>query len=1013
MRLSRKHRLGFVLLAMVALWTNHFALAEPADDFLVGLRMRGWHDTALEYLDSIGKDPLISDEFKSKIDYERAVTGTALARRATNQKARTAALINSAAAFIKFADSQPNSPYLLQALSTAGTIYSDLALADNNKAEKLPDNAAKQREQLQKSATKYLDKAKQPLTKLQQECMAKISQLPKAAEAQKNRAGQVSRQVIEGKLAEAKFLLAKLSFETARTRKKGSKGWKQALQSAQKAFEKLYDQYDDKLVGFFGRFYEGRCLQALGEPKQALKKYLTIVDQPPIPNRDFRRLTSRTYLQRAQCHLALKDIDAAIKECNEWLEEATSQERTESDWIAVSYVLATSYETKAESLKGNAAKQQLTEARKLYLAISKQSGEYQLEAKAKIAAGGGASEKAQLVETFAEAFAAGKQALGQLNSTKLAVKLAKENNPDSVESLESQFAAEKQVAADYFRQAINLTDDETERDELATALYFLCGIHWEQGHLDDAAVVAEFLARRYPDNKYAPAAAKLALAAYERMYSAAKKAGDSADYEADLLSEVAELLVTRWPKSPEAQAGLNLRINIALRDNRLADAQKLLERLPPESRAGAELRLGTSLWIKYLRATAKSNTPSETSRQLMRQAGEMLSSGFAGIKDAPQVTSNEASGVLYLAQFLLADGKANEAVAALENNNVGPLSLIKNQETAASSPTFQQSSYTSALRAYLSTDPPSREKAQSMMTSLEKTIGSGKDSEQKLIGIYFNLGLQLQQQIRTLNSDGKQAKARSVAAAFADLLARVTEKAGSSSSWKVQSWIAQTNLQLGEGLSGEDAAMYFKKAAEAYKTLIAKAEKNPKFAPSSRSLLAVKKKLADCQVAQGDYAEAMKQYALILKDKPSLLELQKSAALALQAWGTEKQDSQKLNEAIRGAMPQGNRKNLIWGWLRMSQVVENAKRGAQKKAAKDPKQAQKAAEYKDLFFEARLRASEARFSASKLASGGERTEQLNSLRQSLKTMKSLYPELGGAPWQADYLKLIEQVEQEQ
>lgn len=1003
-----------IVLAMTlaSLFSNTFARAELADDYLFALRERGWHDTALEYLDSSQQDPLASDAFLKKVPYEQAVTQVALARSAPSDKQRQQALAEAAAAFQGFAAAEPNSPLQLQALATSGNLLTELALSANNKAENLPAAARKQREQLNTSARDFLDQAKQPLSKLQEQCQTKIAALPKAAELQNSRPSQANRQQLEGKLAEAKFLLAKLEFEKARTYEPDSKARTKALKTSATAFAKLYEEYEDKLVGFYARFYEGRSKQAAGKIEEALECYLDIVDQPPIPNQDFRRLVSRAYRYRTECHLASNEFDQAIEECREWLEEASGPELTQPDWLAVSYQLATTYEAKAAASSGGDAQRAEAEARKLYREIARQPGEFQREAKAKIAAGGSQRKSPQVVKSFEEAFRAGKDALQQMNSAKMAVRLAAENNPDSVRSLEEQAEAEQLAAAAYFRQAIQLADDQADRDQLGNAHYFLCWLYWEQDRLDEAAVLGEFLSRRFPENNYARVAAKLALAAYERLYNQSRQANESSNFAATKLTEVAELLIQRWPDSEEAAAGLNLLINIALRDNRLADAEARLERLPPASRAGAELRLGGALWTRYLRASSGSQAePDEQAKQLKEKAGKLLANGFEAIKSKPSVNAVEATGALYYSQLLLSEGQADQAVAALEDPNVGPLTLIKGNSAVAENPQFVQEAYKVGLRAYLSTEPPQREQAQAMMSALESALGNQADAEQKLISIYVSLGLQLQQQISDLTAAGQAGKARAVANSFADLLARVTERAGAADNWKIQSWIAQTNLQLGQGLSGEDATEYFEKAEQAYQTLLDKAKQNPKFAPSPISILATKKKLADCQLAMGNYDDAFQQYALILKGKPNMLELQQAAAAALQKWGADDQQPKRLEEAIRGAMPQANRKNLVWGWLRIAAIADQAKRRAEKQAASDPKQAARAAKYEDLFFKARYHAAEARFLAAKLSSGADRTKQLGTARQSLASMQRLYPDLGGPKWQSAYQKLIQQMDQ--
>lgn len=1009
----------FVVVGFLAVGPLHADLADAnlADKFLAGLRQRGWHDTALEYLDGFlegaAQDPLATPAFREKIDYERATTQTALARQTVGEKKRHALLVEAAASFLRFAAEKPNSPLQLQALATAGNLFTEQALYATNQAANLPEAARGQRESLHDTARKFLDQAKEPLQTLLTQCEAKLQSLPKAAQAQKAAGKQASRPQLEGKLAEAKFLLAKLDFEKSRTYETDSKAQQKTLKAAAEAFEQLYKDYEDKLVGFYGRFYQGRSYQAAGDLEEALKCYLDIVDQPPIANKDFRRLVARATRYRAECHLAGEGYEKAIKECREWLDQSRGPELSEPDWLAVSYQLATAYESQAANSGGSDAQRARTEARKLYREIAKNPGEFQRDAKAKMAAGRSGGEKPIVVNTFDEAFGAGKDQIEQMNSAKLAARLAKENNPDAVESLAEQAETHKTAATQYFLQASQLADNQTDPDQLATARYFLCWLYWEAGRLEDAAVIGEFLARRYPENQYAPGAAKLALAAYERMYNTAKQAGDATDFETQHLAEVAELMVTRWPKSPEAASALNLLINIALRDNQLSKAEEMLARLPASSRAAAELRLGGAIWNRFLRASRKKQAAlDEEVLALKQKAGQLLASGFETLKAKPQATSAEATGVLYFAQFLLADGAADRAIAALENSAVGPLSLIENNSPAAQRADFVQETYKVALRAYVSVEPPQRDKAQAMMTALESAIGDGGNAQQKLINIYVSLGLQLQQQISALSADGQTDKARAVATAFEDLLARVTERAGAADDWKIQSWIAQTNLQLGQGLRGKDAARYYQQAEAAYRTLLKKAELDPKFAPKPISVLATRKRLADCLQAQKKYGAAFEQYTSILQTKPNMLELQMAAATALQQWGTEQQDAKRLEESIRGAMPKANRKNLVWGWLRLASIADQAKRKAVKKAAGKPDQTGKVAKYQNLFFEARYHAAQARFAAAKLSTGDSRRKQLRTARQSLASMKRLYPDLGGQQWKSAYLKLLEQMEQE-
>ena len=225
-------------------------------------------------------------------------------------------LAAAAAGFQNFAAEHTESPYQLQSLATAGNLFLEQALDATKKAEKMPAAASRQREQFQDLARDFLDQAKQPLQVLLEQCRSKLKSLPKAAQLQKatqktrpnDSPGQSTRQQLEAKQAEARFLLAKLDFEKSRTYAADSQDQRQTLQAAAEAFAKLYEDYDENLVGFYGRLYQGRSYQAANQVEQALACYWDIVDQPPIANQDFRRLVARAYRYRAECHLTMLAI---------------------------------------------------------------------------------------------------------------------------------------------------------------------------------------------------------------------------------------------------------------------------------------------------------------------------------------------------------------------------------------------------------------------------------------------------------------------------------------------------------------------------------------------------------------------------------------------------------------------------------------------------------------------------------------------------------------------------------
>lgn len=976
--------------------------------FLEKLRERGWHDVALEYLERADSDPLATPEFLAEIDYELAVTRAALARQAVGDKERQSLQEQATTGLKKFADEHPNSPNYIAALHQVSNMLAEQALVTLNKADRLPGEAASEQATLRDRARIAIDEASSTVEQMLTSIDQQINALPRGAALQANKAAAALKQDLLGKQAEGRFLAANLHLEKARSFSPGSQEHDETLNAAAAAFKQLQKDYENKLVGFYAVLYEGRCYQAAGDCKKALKTYGELINQP-VGQADFRKLIARAYRHRAECHLANDDADKVIEECAEWLGASRSEELAQPEWLAVQYRLGEAYAKQAERDAGGSASRLRTDARKLFREVTKHPGEFQDDARAALALSGSENVPIANVKSFGDAFAAGDEALKSMHSAQLAVKLAANNNPAAVPDLEDQVVTNRAAALKYFEQAVGMIGGKTPADDAVAARYYLCWLYWEDGRTVEAAELGGQIAEKHAESPFAVTAAKVALAAYERLYLKAREAGNANDTAANSakLREIAELIVDRWNDSDAATTATNLLISMALRENRFDEADTLLAKLPSSSRGAAGLSLGASLWSQYLQQNAASGgEPSPATNDLKARATRLLADGYESLSDASNISTAQAAGVLYYVQALLADGDADKAVEVLENKRIGPLATMKKNSSDDKERAFAIEASKAALRAYVTVDPPRRDDAVAIMEQLEALTGDSAQAQNQLTAIYVNLGLQLQEQIKQLTAAGKDDKARAVAAAFTSLLRRVSER-GDSQSWAVRNWLAQTNLQLGSGLSGDEANRYFTQAEKAYRDILATAEKDPKFAPNELAVLAVRKKLGETLQARGNYSGAVEQFAAILAEKPNMLEIQQDAAAALQAWGGSAKEIKTLELAIRGTNPGTDGKNRVWGWLQLASVADFAKRRAEA-GEKSPENAAAAKKYEDIYFSARFQAAKARLAAAKLSAGASQTKQLNTVRQSIVALKQLYPNLGSSHWQAQFDALLKE-----
>ncbi|MBL9161423.1 MAG: hypothetical protein JNL18_01645 [Planctomycetaceae bacterium] len=1010
--------IGWIGCAGLMLAAAPVGAADANAVFTEALRKRGWDDTAVEYLHWVESSPLSTPEFAKELPYQRALSVAARARQTRNRAERERMLNEAAADFEKFAAQEAESTAAIDARRQSANIYAEQALVLLAESRQLPDNATAQRSELAEKARELLAKASAAAAQVVKTTTAQIAALPKAGAIQADAAAKSRRDQLRDRQVEARFLVARLDFEQAATFERDSPSFKKALDTATKEFGELVEEYRDSLVGTSSRFYQGRCAQELGEYQQALGCYEDIT-RLPADNPEFRRWAARAHRHRTESLLALDKVDDAISQSEDWLAASKPAERQQPEWLEVAYRLADAYQAKIKEgkLGDSEAKRIQANARNLVREASQHPNEFRQQAQVALAALAPASTPGGKPKSFDEAFKAGKTAIELWNSSNAAAKLAEENNPEAVDELQKQARDNRAEARRMLEASLGLAAADTPIDELNTARYFLSVLYWEDKQLHEAAVLSEFLATHYPENPFAASAAKVALAAYEalsieaRGAKSAESGGEAAlpSYESSKLAELAELVATRWPESPEAASAANVLIQAALRENRLEDAEALLERLPAESRGAAQLSLGAGLWTKYLRATAGSReNPSEEAIALREKAGAILGKGFAALRE--QGTSNYAAavGALYLSQYLLANGDAEQAVSVLENEKVGPLSLVEGGAETVQNAEFILGTYTAALRAYLSTEQPDREKAQRMMEALEKFAESGGDAP-KLTDVYLGLGGQLQRQLKELNASGQSDKAKRVADAFGDVLQRVSARPDADQ-WRVRGWIAQTNLQLGQELAGDEAKPYIDRATAAYDAMLKAAIADPKYAPEPGAILGVRMRLAECLAATGQHEEAVKQFGAILAEKPNMLDLQKGAAVALQQWGIQKRDVDALDRSIRGDLRQKNGKNLIWGWLQLASIANAAAAQAAKASPVTEETRQRANRFETLFFEARYNVAKSRFLAGKVAPDeAKRREQLEAAKTNIEQMAKLYPGLGGPNWKPLFDELLKQV----
>ena len=349
------------------------------------------------------------------------------------------------------------------------------------------------------------------------------------------------------------------------------------------------------------------------------------------------------------------------------------------------------------------AKRWESDARKNALFVAKQAGDLQAKARELVAKFGGpelAEDSAKKEpKTFSEAKDAGREVLDALQTASMVLqtfppRIAGETDAKVKADLQKQLEEAQQTAETsvrealaYFHKALELADDKTSVDDLNIVRYFLCFLHFSAGEFYEAGLLGEFVAQRYPDSSGARQCAKIAMAAYLKLY--VENTTDNKDFESRKVTGIASYLAQKWSDQPEAIDALNTLVPLMIKAGKLEEAEKYLNDIPPDSpkRGEAEIKTGQAMWSEYLQGMqeirkwesgeeAKPEGVDLAAKkaaldQIKGRAQKILEDGVTRMKGTGKVDESAATASLSLAQIYVDTGQADKAVTVLEDAATG------------------------------------------------------------------------------------------------------------------------------------------------------------------------------------------------------------------------------------------------------------------------------------------------------------------------------------------------------
>lgn len=841
-RASWPRTLGVATLACVMMAAGPVdAAQEPGGTsverrFLQGLRERGYHDLAIEYLGQLRADPKTPDDLKAILDYEQ---GRGLLDEATNLSdldRRRVLLEEARTKLDAFVAAHPDHPLVAEALVQVARLLFERGLTAGLQATEA-GGAAKQARQAEARAAfadsrKAYDRAIAPLKKA-------YDAFPRfIPEGDPRRA---DRDRVHVALMDAELQRALVDYEEAQTHAAGSGQRNQLLDQARTTFQGVYNRYRTQLAGFFAHMWEAKCYEEKGELGPAMGIYKELMEHPDPALAPLKRKVM--YFQiivdgKRGDHALAVDRAAA------WLQQFPGSVRSD-EGIGVRFELAKNLLAQVPKLPNNDREAATRRATDLLAEVVRYYSPFKPEA-------------IELLRKYRPSAALNANATASLSFD------------DAYAQAESAISTRDwERASALLQQAVRRADPKRDAERANRARYLMAYAKYEAGRFFESAVLAEHLARRYPTGGLSPRAAEVAMAAWTQAYNAPGQPDRGSDLEH--LVDIARYTATTWPDSDQADAARSSLGEIALGRGRYKEAAEAFESVRPGSagRLEAMVRAGDAHWrlAQQLRTegkTAEGDAEAARAQALMEEALQARREAKTPASDPGLIANLNA-----LAEIHRASGRPEDALKLLEPaaQALGDGSLSEDLAPLRTALlTIQLRSNVAAGKSQAAIDG---------MKRIEKTGGGGAGLTQ----LYFELGRSLQREIETLASrpdPASQARVEQTRKAYGDFLQAL---AASKEGQTFDSLMFAGNALLEIGQPGPAGAVFDRMLADYGKVT----EYQPGVDGSNR-LLRVRIKKVEALRKQKKFAEAQKLLDEVKPLAPRLLDPRLEQGYLLEDW---------------------------------------------------------------------------------------------------------------------------------
>lgn len=923
---------------------------EPVEKFLAALRDAGYYDVALDYLESIERRNMVSEQYRRFLPFEKAEILIASVGTIRDARVRDARLNEAQQILARVNSADASSEELAKVANYQGSLFLNrakltlaLAASDRLTAAERGIYAQQARGFLQSSRENFLE-AKRQVRELIDPRSPKALRIDPQDRSSEDRLNYFQTLYVN-----VRYNLATAIEQLADTYTPADPEYAQHLTEAAAEFRSHHEDYYSRyLAAWNARLAEARCYQKLNQHAEALK------------------LLEEIFAKEGGAYTNLKNLAYQLA-CDSWQQLETypaieiaqrlepvveSLNRTEAqtpNWLRVQLELAIALFRQSEEVRAQPGARARTDAEALrkkgskYLRqVAKVSSPHRDRARELMSQWNVAMSEprsngeAEEPRTFEDARQRVKDDVSELENILADLRLKRselvsvsENDRAAVEqtleNLSTQFSDTVNASLEHVNLALQLVDGDTPPSDINQLRYFQSYIYFASEQYFEAALIGEYMFTHFPSVEMTRQAMSFVIPSYNRLYAQAPET--DREFEKKRLLSICTNVIQRWPGSDEAGRAAASLISLYLPAKEFEKIEPLFKQLPENFSGRSQLaaQYGIKLWVDYREKLNKSPDQAEALQAQREQAKSQLEQAVK-LSSPENLIPDVALASRLLVDVYLDMNEVDLAVQALENSDLAPLDLVKQKHpvvtTGSLAESYTRETYRVALRVYLAMIknsaglPVAMEKMKGVLAAMRQRVEASDkpDDRRQLSQIYSLIANELLNQFEAKPTQEKNAFAVS-------LMGLLNSIERDSTDAETILWAGSTALKVANSLTElgltEQSTPMFQQAVSA----LSRAEElgfddNPQ---RDALLIELKRQRALALRGSQKFEDALNQFLAILDTVPQNVKVQIDAAATLQIWGVADKRARLLAEAIKGSHKKMNQQtkreaNQIWGW---------------------------------------------------------------------------------------------------